>query len=1017
MFKQLLLRPIAVSMTLIAITVLGLLATRYIPVSLMPDIDIPRITVQMSKPGASVAEIEKQMVNPMRQQLSQVAGLKDIKTVSKTDVGNIVLTFEPGANMDLLFIDVSEKVDRAMNLMPRDMPRPKVVKASVMDIPAFFIDVTKTGKAADTDIAQLSSLVTNVIAKRIEQLPQVAMVDYSGTVGTEIDIVPDEARMKSAGISVDDMEYAISSNNLLLEALSIANGIYRYTVHFDSQLLTVHDIENIYINHQGRLLQLKDIASFTERSGIRHGIVKYNDADAVTIAVIKQADAQMADLRDGLSELLQSMHEEYPDIKFEVTRDQTELLDYTMTSLGWNLLLGAMFACMVLFVFNGGWRIPLLVVISIPLSLIITLLCFYVFGISLNIISLSGLILGVGMIVDNSIIVIDNITQRKDVVAGTREVFMPMLSSVLTTCSVFLPLIFLSGTAGALFYDQAVAVSAALFSSLLVASLVVPVYYYNMSGRGESPVSIKTTVHKPFNRAERMLERIYSPVMSWTLRNGKWWAISLLVCICLAAFAFAYVRKERMPDIEHDDVLVSIDWNKNISAEENSRRTQALLASASKYIDTSVSMAGVQEFILSHTKDITANEAIVYIKSADSETLEHAKTRMAESLKRKYPEANIEFCIAGNVYDLIFQTDNPDLEIRLQRADGSRPKVSEARHVVEKLISKFPAANIQPVSAENIILYVAHPEQMALYGVTYNKLYSKIKELAGSRRIFEIASGDKSIPVVIGCGNASDTGLLQSTVTNGDGVDVPLEYLLTERYEEDYKRLFAGTGGEYYPISISNASAAEVADMMEFTDSLCNHEFTNLAATYHGDYHESRQMIGEMAIILVVVVLLLYFILAAQFESMVQPLIILSEIVADVAVVLVVLWCLGESVNIMSMIGVVVMSGIIINNSILKVDTINRLYRGIYRGNLLRAILVAGHKRLKPIVMTSLTTILALLPFLAGKDAGSALQYPLSVTLIIGMTVGTMVSLWFVPLVYYAIYHRHEKHTSLSKKQ
>ena len=412
MLQTLIHRPIAVTMVLIALVAVGILALTYIPVSLMPEIDIPRITVQMSNPGASVSEVEQQMVTPMRYQLSQVAGLKDIETVSRMDAGTITLYFEPGTDMDLLFIDVNEKIDRAMNSMPKDMERPKVVKASAMDIPAFYVDVVEQ----EGNIASLSKLVRNVIAKRIEQLPQTAMVDYSGTVGTELLCIPDLNKLESLGLSTRTIEAAINDNNIVLEALSVRDGIYRYSIHFDSQILGKDDIENIYLRHEGRMLQLKDICEVEEKPAVRNGIVRHDGKDAITLAVIKQNDAQMADF-----------------------------------------------------------------IISIPLSLILTLLCFYVLGISINVISLSGLILGVGMMVDNAIIVIDNIRQRGDVIRGTKEVFMPMLSSVLTTCSVFIPLIFLSGTAGALFYDQAMGVTIALFASLLVAVMVVPVYYYNLN--------------------------------------------------------------------------------------------------------------------------------------------------------------------------------------------------------------------------------------------------------------------------------------------------------------------------------------------------------------------------------------------------------------------------------------------------------------------------------------------------------------------------------------------------------
>ena len=347
MLRTLLHRPIAVTMSLIAIVTLGVLAFPRIPVSLMPDIDIPRIVVQMSASGSSAREIEKEIVTPMRQQLSQVAGVKSIESTSRTDAGVVTLTFDPGSDMSLLFIEVNEKIDRAMSYMPTDMERPKAMKIGAMDIPAFYVDVTG-GKPEQT-----SRLVRNVISKRIEQLPEVAMVDYSGMVGTQITIQPDELKMRALGISNADIEKAISANNIVLGALSVRDGIYHYSIHFDSQILSVHDIEDIYLLIEGRVLQLKDICKVEETAAERKGIVTSDGNNAITMAVIKQSDAQMSSLQNRVDTLMSDLGKEYPELKFNITRDQTQLLSYSMNNLEWNLVLGIIMASVVLLIAIG----------------------------------------------------------------------------------------------------------------------------------------------------------------------------------------------------------------------------------------------------------------------------------------------------------------------------------------------------------------------------------------------------------------------------------------------------------------------------------------------------------------------------------------------------------------------------------------------------------------------------------------------------------------------------------------
>lgn len=1006
MLRSILHRPIAVTMALIAIVTLGVLAFTRIPVSLMPDIDVPRIVVQMSAQGSSAREIEQRLVKPMRQQLSQVTGLKEIESTSRTDAGVITLSFSPGSDMSLLFIEVNEKIDRAMSTMPKDMERPKVMKIGALDIPAFYIDVTG-GKPE-----QSSRLVRNVISKRFEQLPEVAMVDYSGIVGTQITITLDETRICGLGITNSDIEKAISDNNIVLEALNVRDGIYRYTIHFDSQILSVSDIENIYLHHEGRLLQLKDICKIEEKAAERKGLVTSDGKQAITMAVIKQSDAQMSKLQGSVDTLMTQLTKDYPELSFHVTRDQTRLLSYSMDNLQWNLVLGIVMASMVLFFFIGGWRIPLLVIISIPLSLILTLLCFYITGISLNIISLSGLILGVGMIVDNAIIVIDNIRQKKEsndasIVGSVKEVFMPMLSSVLTTCSVFIPLIFLSGTAGALFYDQAMGITIALFCSLAVASLVIPVYYRLLFKNNPAKANTRER-----HKAERFMQKCYEQGMRFTLRNGKKLAAMFTVCIVALLIVFPLLRKERMPELPHDDALVMIDWNAGITPEENHRRVTEVIDNAKEHIESNTTMVGGQDFILSHTRNITSSEAVCYIKSSSSDECEKAREEMTLYIERHYPKAKVESAVATNIFDLIFSTDEPTLQIRLQNRNGSRPTVEQTKTVTDSLRQHFPHLDIQPVSTEAYLQYITDAGQMAYYKVSYQQLYARFRELLGSNSIYDINNGGESVPVIIGNDNKDAHILLSNTIRNTDGVDIPLSYLVKESRKEDYKHLLSGDDGEFSVINIESASDSDAKEIMGYVSRLSDQESLSIQPSFKGSYFSSRSMIWELVMVLIVAVMLLYFILAAQFESMLQPVIILTEVVIDVAMVMLVLFVCGESLNIMSMIGIVVMCGIIINDSILKVDTINRIYRNATKQGartkmtLLKSVLQAGNCRLRPIVMTSLTTILAILPLMHRGDMGSALQFPLSFAIIVGMVVGTMVSLFLVPLVYLMIYRK-----------
>lgn len=351
---------------------------------------------------------------------------------------------------------------------------------------------------------------------------------------------------------------------------------------------------------------------------------------------------------------------------------------------------------------------------------------------------------------------------------------------------------------------------------------------------------------------------------------------------------------------------------------------------------------------------------------------------------------------------MIFTEKGDFLVAQLHSKEGQAPSVEQVKRVVGKIEKALPDVLIPPAVMEQNIRYIADVEAMAIHEITFNDIYGKMKNMISQNTLFRINQGGYSVPVTTGDTRAEAADILSGKVRNRNGVEIPLAMVIRETKGEDFKKLYSGSGGDYYPI-VLDVDEREVRRVMDTIEKVVKEE-QDFFVTFTGEYFSSREMIRELIIILLVAVSLLYFILAAQFESVIQPLIILSEIVVDIFFVLFGLWLFGESLNIMSMIGLVVMSGIIINDSILKVDTINRLRKNGM--SLLRAVFTGGHSRLKPIIMTSLTTILAIAPFLNRVDMGSDLQYPLSLSIIIGMSVGTIISLFFIPLLYYVIYRK-----------
>ena len=1027
MLKKLIDRPITVTMGLLVIMVLGIVSIRMLPVSLIPDIDIPNITVQVTAPGLSSREIDETVLRPLRQNLVQISYLEEVRSEASDGNGRIRLDFAQGADMDYVFIEVNEKIDRSMGSL-RNIDRPKVLKAGASDIPAFYVNLTlKNGETTvreeDTDrelfpvseeFSELSMFASEVISKRIEQLPQVAMVDISGYVEPELLVIPDEPALRQAGITLQEFESAVKSADIKLGNLSIRDGEYTYSVKFQSVAADKDDIENIRINRNGRIFTIGDLASVIEHPVKRTGLVRSDGKDAISMAVIKQNDAKMADLKDSMESLMEQFTKDYPEIEFTITRDQTELLEYSISNLVQNIIVGIILACIIIFLFMQDFRSPALVAFTIPSALIFSILVFHLAGLTINIISLSGLLLGVGMMVDNTIVLTDNITARwmrgddlrTAVLKGTSEVTAPMLSSVLTTCAVFIPLIFVSGTAGAMFYDQAMAVTIVLLTAYLVTITVIPVYYWCWYRK--LPSFRPSPFLSRFNFD--IITHVYEKGLEFFFRH-RWFGWSIFgISAAGIAVCMIMMPKSKLPEITYTDTLLKIDWNDNISLEINTARTVSIENAIEESAGTgpekaggirTTSMVGNQQFVLSHTEGTSLSGAVLYIKCPDASSLERMRVKVSELISSEWPEAVFSFEPSGNIFDMVFSDNEAELVARIRPA--SLPWIDAGRlgNLLDDMDRSVPGIEVPPLPLKKDVLYVADPEMMILYGIGYETLLDALRNSLNENDLFTIIQGNRTLPVVMGVDRRSLDDIVEGTfITTSEGTEMPVSSFMKQTWEEDLKSIVSGIEGNYYPLELSLEDRKPAELMSEIRETI--RENGDFEVDFSGSYFSNMKMVREMILVLIISIVLLYLILASQFESLVQPLIVLSEIVIDLFFALAVLWICGVSVNLMSMIGLVVVSGIVINDSILKIDTINKLRKD---GMEIReAIMTAGHRRLKAIIMTSLTTILSVCPFLVRGSMGDDLQYPMSLVIVAGMTAGTLISLFFVPILYYEVY-------------
>ncbi|WP_308990452.1 efflux RND transporter permease subunit [Mariniflexile litorale] len=1028
MVKFLIHKPIAVLMMALGILILGAYAFGFIPVSLMPDIDIPEITVQVQADNMSARQLEDAVVKPLRASLMQVSHLKDINSETSNEIGVIKLSFTHGGNIDYAFIEVNEKIDRIMGGLPKAVKRPKVIKASATDIPVFYLSMTikevptKDLKSStyqknvlypvSQKFVDFNRFTNQVIRKRIEQINEVAMVDVSGLVSPEILIIPNRNKLDALGITLEDLESHIKRNDLDIGSLLIKDNQYQYDVRLGTSLNNIKDIESIYINQNNRVFQLKELAEVIEHPQKRTGLVLSDGNEAVTMAIIKQSDARMGDLKTSLDTLINALKNDYPHINFSITRDQTKLLDYAINNLFQSLLWGMLLAFGIMFLFLKNVISPLLIGVTIPTSIIICLLFFHLFGISINIISLSGLVLGIGLMIDNSIIVIDNITQYRErgfklskaCIVGTNEVLKPLLSSALTTCAVFLPLVFLSGISGALFYDQAMAISIGLFVSLLVSITLLPVLYRLFHLKRHAKVGRISQFLAKTNTLD--YTALYEKGFRWVMKKQRMSFAIVIVLLTLTVVLFSLLPTTQMPTLKSNETLIKIDWNEPINVEENKRRVLDLLNSIKDRLVNQTALVGTQQFLLDKDSNAKTSEATIYLQTNTENELIRVKSQLDAILTNKYPKIVYQYKAVDNIFSLIFSNKETPLVARLRNIEnlGSQQN-KQLKNVWYQIHESLEGVDLKPIAWQEHITLVADQEKLMTYNVNANTLFSTLKSAFSEREILSVVDNQNFVPVILGNhADHLDAILNETTVKSKDSAVFQIKNFIKIVKAEDLKSITGGAEGEYYPLEFQVEDAQVEPIINDVQDVVSNNTWYDV--NFYGSYFSNKQLMGELKVVLLISLVLLYFILASQFESFVLPLIILLEVPIDLAGAFLFLKLFGMSINLMSMIGIVVMCGIVINDSILKVDTIIQLQRQGF--SLMKALLVAGQRRLKPILMTSLTTILALVPLLFLNGLGAELQAPLAIALIGGMLLGTIVSLYFIPLCYYYLAKRHK---------
>ena len=1013
MVRFLLYRPIAVLVSTFALMVLGIITFNQIPVSLLPDIAIPEITVQVSYPNTGARELQRTIVRPLKNQLQQVNHLADLEAETQDGLAIIKLKFDFGTNINLAYIEANEKIDGIMGQLPREMERPKVIKAGASDIPVFNLNVTEKKGFENSGLA-LSEFCENVLRRRIEQMKEVALVDMTGLSQPELIIVPDQSKLQSLGITEQILKENLQKNNIELGNLLVKDGQYQYNIRFASTLKTIQDVENIYLKigdaQKGeRLLQLKELATVSIQEQKLRGLYSFNGKRAICLSIIKQSNTQLLQLRKKLNDQIAHFKTEYPQLEFHISQDQTELLDLSINNLIGNILFGGLCTFIMIFFFMNDLKTPILIGIVIPVSLVITFLCFYLFHISINIVSLAGLVLGIGEIIDSAIIVIENIEQYREeghpldeaCIEGTQEVIMPLFTSILTNSAVFLPLIFISGIAGALFFDQAIAVTLSLGISLLCSYTLIPVLYRLFYLKEDR---LKGYVPKKITWLMKVSENAYDGLLGLVFRRKKWMLVFFIFLAVIAIPLFMQLDKRGMPLISRTELEVKIDWNEAITVEENNRRVDEMTRKVVNNPKDNLlvsAFVGQQQFLLNRELQQNFNETLLSIKVASNQEFEKKQKLIKGYLSQYYPGSIVTFGAAKNVFEVLFSTSEAPLQARVVNAHSMDvPNADQISQLNLQLKNRgFPSE--MPAMQSRYYVQILS-DRLLYYDVDYERVVQVLKTIFNQNEMGSLKGEQKYIPILLGNRSRPLVDLVQqTTVLSNKGQNLPLRELINISNQDDYKSFNLDKSSAFIPFDF-NINNQEVKNAQNVIQKVVDKN-PNLKVSFTGAYYKNLGFVKELGLIILVAIALLYFILSAQFESLVQPFIVMLTIAFGLTGAMALLYLAGNSINIMSAIGMIVLIGILDNDSILKIDTMNRSKDTM---SLVDAIKLSGKRRLKSQLMTFLTTILGLLPVLFSLGLGAELQRPLALSVIGGMFLGLFISISFIPLVYWVLYRK-----------
>lgn len=993
MYSKLLSRPISIFMFFLGLLILGAISLREMDISLLPPLDFPQITVHVSYPNSSPEEVEQNITRNLEEAFSTINGVSDIVSRSLNGEAIITLHFDWGTDMKYAALNVRQQADRVYSYFPREASRPVVNLKQPQNRP--IVTLTLSGNS----LWELKRFAESVLKKRIEQIPGIAEAAIIGAPVREIKVYIDPDLLRIYGFSYNDIELALKNNNILISGGSIKKGHFRLALRINSEVQSVEDIAQIPVldRKRGTFVPLKKLARIVDGSKEPESLTRIHGQPCIAIDIYKESQSNTLKINGQIENVVKEIRESFPDIQIHTVYSQASFIRTTINNVSYAILSGAVLAIAVLFFFLSNWRAPLIISISIPVSVIIAFLCMKYFGIGMNIISLAGLALGGGMLVDNSIVVLENIHRYREkgftafeaAVNGASEVALPISASTLTTIAVFVPILFLKDISAAVFTQEAETVTFALLASLLVSLTLLPVIFI-LFERKRQTVSENVLVSKG-------LERFYESGINFTLRRENLFLFIVFLLLLIGLLLLKFLDRRLLPETDQHAVEMRCNYLPGVSLnyiDKHIQRTEKIL-NEQQGIKYYYAELGKKQSVFLEPDDRKLNRSYLYIQLDKNQNSNRfiqyfrEKNRSGEKIQIEYRK--IEPALSG----LLGQEEAP-LTVFI-----SSPSLNILDSLSNVLVQKIE--KIQPGAIYNSNFFERYPtisldldlERMALYDLTASDVAQVLKVALNGVVATKLRDFDRKIDVLVTAEESFRENLdklLNLRINN-----YPISNFVKIKRENELSYIERKNQNRVFRLDLN------VANISNFVDKLNNQiekidRPSDSNIYLGGEWQESGKSIKQLYFAFFMAIVLVYLILAAQFESFLAPFVIMFTVPLALIGIIPALLITGMTINIMSVIGLVVIVGIVVNDGILKIDFIRRLQ---HKGKALNdAIHIAGKIRIRPIVMTTVTTLFGLLPLALGIGPGADFQQPMAIAIIGGEGVATILTLFVLPLLY-----------------